>query len=707
MPRRRLAGRPGLSIATRWARLAALAAAVLVASSVATQAALAAPSSPTGTAPAPGGASTGGSRATFGIGPLAVNRSTARSFFSYQTGPGGTYSDKAAAVNYATTPLTVTVYPADLGNAADGTLAAGLQTDKLVDAGRWVTLSQPSLTITIPAATSRAPGVVIIPFALTVPGTASPGDHGAALIATLSTIGKNPKGQNVRLDQRVATSIYVRVAGPLNPKLAIEALKGRYHGTLDPIGKGRATVTYRIRNTGNVRVKVQQAVNVTGLFGAKTKIVRPPAIEVLFPGSTATVTVEVPGVVPTVFDKARVTVTPQLFADQKPVPVAAASASAPFFAFPWMFLACVAGLILLVVLYLWWRRHLRRRPPASHSRRRPRGGGPNPMPSGGPTDLPTTPSQPRDPEPVGPMQRRESVRLRPVAAALLAGGLVAGLGLVAAPGAGADGAPFTDPNALGALAFCDASGHEVISGLIDSRPFAGAVVSTVGAPAGFGPPSGLASVFAYQPIKDVDPGSWSGRAMTGASKFSNSAHPMAQPTILDPSMKDFVGAFPTKWDGLVQFRMLFSAPADTTASSPDTYPAAVIRVSGDRWSLVSGGGGGCGSGTAVSNEIKQVPQAFGTRNPTSAVSNTSRPGSGKAGSTSATSSSSPSGAADASGGTSSPGNSPVAASTNTTSSSGTPVWLWFVIAAAVLAMVGGTAWWLTRRQSGAASPPVD
>ena len=106
-------------------------------------------------------------------------------------------------------------------------------------------------------ATKAAVGRVVVPFRITVPANASPGDHGAAIVAVLSTLGKNPKGENVRLDQRVASRIYLRVNGPLHPGLRIEGLSVTYRHSLNPLHGGSATVRYTVHNVGNVRLAAQ------------------------------------------------------------------------------------------------------------------------------------------------------------------------------------------------------------------------------------------------------------------------------------------------------------------------------------------------------------------------------------------------------------------------------------------------------------------
>lgn len=330
-------------------------------------------------------------RATFGIGPLGASASDNRTFFSYQMGPGGQYSDRAVVVNYGITSLQLSVFAADLGNSSDGGISVGLQNDQPQDAGAWVRLAGKTLTAQVPPRTKNGPGQVVVPFTVVVPRNASPGDHGAAIVAELSTLGKNPQGQNVKLDQRVASRIYLRVNGALHPKLSIDNLKVSYRQSLNPIGGGAALVTYTVHNAGNVRLSAQQAVSVTGMFGLKSKVVTPAGVQLLFPGGSQQVSVRVSGVFPSVFEKSHVTVTPQLFSDQSKMAVPVAAASASFTAIPWMLMLSLLGLILLGVLIWYLRKRSKGKPQAKH------GKGNNPNKPG--PNRPTTPT--RTPETIG------------------------------------------------------------------------------------------------------------------------------------------------------------------------------------------------------------------------------------------------------------------------------------------------------------------
>lgn len=175
---------------------------------------------------------------------------------------------------------------------------------------------------------------------------------------------------------------------------------------------------------------------------------------------------------------------------------------------------------------------------------------------------------------------------------MLAGGVVSlmavlGAAVVALP-ANAASLPFTDENVNGYIGFCDQAGQQVTSGSVDSIPFMWTAVSSTGAPDNMGVKKlGKATLYAYQPRQQVDPGEWSGMQLTAGSAYTNDTFPMAQATTIDPSLKGFLGTYPAVWDGLVELRMIYTAP--NHVAHTDNYPATVIKVSGDSWREVTGG----------------------------------------------------------------------------------------------------------------------
>lgn len=183
--------------------------------------------------------------------------------------------------------------------------------------------------------------------------------------------------------------------------------------------------------------------------------------------------------------------------------------------------------------------------------------------------------------------------------------LGAGVSLVAVvPGtAAASSPPFTDHAVAGSLTLCGRSGQPVTSGNLLTAPFVWSAVSSVAAPAGYT----RAYLTLYQPRKDVDPGDWTGYQLTEDSLFSNAEHPIAQATNADAPLLYADRSLPPQWDGLFELRMYFTGSGLPVETSP--YPAAVIRVTGNNWTLVQGGGTRCNVGTAVSAETGALPKS--------------------------------------------------------------------------------------------------
>ena len=200
---------------------------------------------------------------------------------------------------------------------------------------------------------------------------------------------------------------------------------------------------------------------------------------------------------------------------------------------------------------------------------------------------------------MSPFARR--VRAAVTLAALAVGGASAAVPLADASVTSAAGrVPFTDPNVDGWLTFCSRSDQPVTSGSLYTVPFVWKAISSAKPPAGYGGLTGRGTLYAYQPIQYVDAGDWSGSQLTAASAYSNASHPVAQATNGDVPLIGFTEAYPAHWQGLVEIRMLYTAVDKPQLQLP--YAAAVVRISGSKWTLVEGGGGSCSQSRGLSME---------------------------------------------------------------------------------------------------------
>lgn len=267
--------------------------------------------------------------------------------------------------------------------------------------------------------------------------------------------------------------------------------------------------------------------------------------------------------------------------------------------------------------------------------------------------------------------------------------------LAAAPAAAASPVPYTDFSAKGSVGLCDKSGNAVTSGKVTDKPFAWFAVSSMAAPAGYGGTGRKATLVIYQPRPGAYPNQWSGDQMTSSSPYTNPRYPMAAASAEDFSLQDFIHAFPPKLNGLLQLRIYYGIPNMPTWT--ETYAATDIRVTGSTWKVVRGASVPCTKGTAKVNEPFHI-----VASPSKAATPTA-----KAGAPSQSASSAPSGAATGSSGpslsasTSSPSDSSAvvaAVAAESSSSAGIPPWLWGL--GALVALLAGGAWWISRRHAG-------
>ncbi len=202
--------------------------------------------------------------------------------------------------------------------------------------------------------------------------------------------------------------------------------------------------------------------------------------------------------------------------------------------------------------------------------------------------------------------------------ALVSAGLFAGI--AAAGPAEAAAVPYDDFSAAGSIGFCDQSGHAVTGGSVDAKPFVWKAVGSARAPAPYDGPGRKATLVAYQPRPKAYPNQWSGDTLTASTSYSNPGHPTAVATFRDFSLRDFMNEFPPLWDGLVQLRLYYGVPNQSTWTQ--SYAATDIKITGSTWTVVDGASVPCNSGTATSTETVVLGTASPTPPPGSSPSPT-------------------------------------------------------------------------------------
>ena len=316
-------------------------------------------------APSAARAATGGV-VTFGIQPQGLGKVDQRGYFTYSATPGAHLSDHAAILNYSYRPLTLRINLADANNTSTGGFALTPETQALKDVGRWISIPAAMRTVHVPARVTDRNGKdkigeVDVPMTVVVPAKANPGDHVGGITVSLDSEAVSPTGQKYKLVQRVGARVFIRVIGPLHPRLTVENLKMTFQYSANPLGAGRATLTYTVHNTGNIALGGAQAVSVRGLFGARAKAGPIPSIPLLLPGSSVQMRVAVNDVYPEFRETGKVTISPLKVPGAVLPPAGPWTASVSVWAFPlWLLLALVLLLLLGAVEYYWRRRRMRR-----------------------------------------------------------------------------------------------------------------------------------------------------------------------------------------------------------------------------------------------------------------------------------------------------------------------------------------------------------
>ena len=291
-----------------------------------------------------------GSQISWGVAPAPDPADPQRAHFEYTLAPGGTVTDALLVSNHSSNAIQLKVYAGDAFTTSSGGLDLAPSEAKPVDVGAWISLKTPSVTV--------KPGAVLkVPFTLTVPANATPGDHAGGVVTSLID---TTSSSGVRVDHRLGSRVYVRVSGAVTPALTVAAIQTRFDGTLNPFSAGTAQVTYTVRNTGNVRLAAHQAVQVAGPFGSFAQSVPVADLPELLPGDALTETVVVPGVWPTFVAKATVALTPIAGSGDPAVSAQPVTASDSAVAIPWGQLVLLLILIGLVLALIAVRRRRRR-----------------------------------------------------------------------------------------------------------------------------------------------------------------------------------------------------------------------------------------------------------------------------------------------------------------------------------------------------------
>ncbi|GAA1917745.1 hypothetical protein GCM10009775_07810 [Microbacterium aoyamense] len=282
---------------------------------------------------------------TWGVRTGDNDNGTARQNYAYEVDPGDVIDDTIAVTNHGATSLTLAIYAADGFTNSSGQLNVLNPGEESTQIGAWTTTERATVTLQ-PDETQD------VPFQVSVPENASPGDYAGAIVTSLET----SQDSGVSVDRRLGIRIHLQVGGELAPAMSIESLTVDYEASLWPFGIGPATVQMTLRNTGNARLAARGTVTISGLGWSTSS--EPADVPELLPGETWTETIDVVGVIPSIF----------VSADGRLVPVRpdgteenAVTATLGTWAIPWLLIGIVAAAALAAAALAWAARRRRRR----------------------------------------------------------------------------------------------------------------------------------------------------------------------------------------------------------------------------------------------------------------------------------------------------------------------------------------------------------
>ncbi|MDG4795287.1 DUF916 domain-containing protein [Micromonospora sp. WMMD1082] len=285
---------------------------------------------------------------TWTVVPSSPTGPKGRKQFDYELAPTEEITDWFSVSNLGDRPITVDLYPTDAFTTADGGFALLPRSQEPSGVGSWIRLPKPSTTL--------APGKRSdMPFRLAVPAGAAPGDHAGGIIAAVTEQQVGADGQQVTVERRIAARVYLRVAGPLEPAATVTAVGVDHDNPVVPLPGGKMEVTYRIANTGNVRLSGTVRVQVTGPLGVRLATGDMVDIPELLPDSELRLRQEFPHVVPA--GPLTATVAANVRTSRDALPSLAGSGSTV--SVPWALVGLLISLVGLL-MYRWYLRRARR-----------------------------------------------------------------------------------------------------------------------------------------------------------------------------------------------------------------------------------------------------------------------------------------------------------------------------------------------------------
>ncbi len=290
---------------------------------------------------APAGFATTGdpteSPVTWAVTPSDVIGPDGRSWVELELDSGASVEEHLAVRNLSDREVTFSLTAADGYFTPTGRFNMLPGDKQSVAAGTWIQMDK---TVTVAAG-----GTAVVPFKVTVPDNATPGDHAAGIAASIYSQGGSD-GTQLGVESRVGFRVMTRVKGEVKAALSVKATAS-YDTSWNPLEPGSADLTVDLENTGNVRLSVDPSTVMNDARWPAAGTDEARTLELL-PGDRRTVSIHVPQVWPLGTITLPVTVSQGVIApDGATQSLDPVRESVTLWAIPWPQLAILAALLLL------------------------------------------------------------------------------------------------------------------------------------------------------------------------------------------------------------------------------------------------------------------------------------------------------------------------------------------------------------------------
>jgi hypothetical protein len=296
--------------------------------------------------------------------PSSSTGADGRTAIEHTLDPGDSVEDHVAVRNVSTEDVTFGLTAADGFFTRAGRFDILPSGEESVAAGTWISVAE---SVVVPAGKT-----VVVPFTLSVPDEAEPGDHAAGLTASIISIQSADDGTAVGVESRVGVRVLTRVTGEIAPAASVQALSGVYATSWNPFRPGDITVDFTVVNEGNTRLLARGEVATAG-----QSVAFPGAAEneqELLPGDERQMTAVIDDVWPLFFLTTTVTVAAEVLTiDGSKTQFVPVAADVVVWAVPWPQLLLLLGVALIIGSLVWGRVRARRRLEARLSEAREEG----------------------------------------------------------------------------------------------------------------------------------------------------------------------------------------------------------------------------------------------------------------------------------------------------------------------------------------------